>query len=45
MNPYDKRWYKFNDSSVNEIDIEYSGYDKSGSSSAYLLFYAKAKYF
>ena len=41
MNPYDKRWYRFNDSYVSEIDINSQGYSEYGSSSPYLLFYCK----
>lgn len=39
MNPFDKRWYCFNDSSVDEININCQNYDNYGNSSPYLLFY------
>ena len=41
MNPFDRRWYSYNDSFVNEIDINKQKYDTIGSSNPYVLFYCK----
>ncbi|KRX04164.1 hypothetical protein PPERSA_11288 [Pseudocohnilembus persalinus] len=41
MNPYDHRWYRFNDSHVSEVNMDQTQYDTSGSPSPYILFYVK----
>ena len=41
MSIYDRRWYRFNDSYVSEIDINSQSYDKYGSGSPYILFYCR----
>jgi len=46
MNPYDKKWYKYNDDYVTEIqNMDDKKYKNYGSSSAYMLFYAKKNLF
>ena len=39
MNPYDRKWYNFNDSSVRETHMKR---DEGESSSPYILFYIKS---
>lgn len=42
MNPDDKRWYKYNDDYVSDIQgMDEKNFKNYGSSNAYLLFYAK----
>jgi len=42
MNPYDKKWYKYNDDYVSDIsNMDEKNYKNYGSSSAYMLFYGK----
>ena len=46
MNPYDKKWYKYNDDYVSEIqNMDDKNYKNYGSSSAYILLYAKKNLF
>jgi ubiquitin C-terminal hydrolase len=45
LSPIDNRWYRFNDSSVHEINISSQGYHTTGGSSPYILFYAKKNLF
>ncbi|CAD8142522.1 unnamed protein product [Paramecium pentaurelia] len=40
-NPYNQKWYRYNDSDVREIDIKQQRYDTDGSSSPYILLYAR----
>ncbi|CAD8067833.1 unnamed protein product [Paramecium sonneborni] len=40
-NPFNQKWYRYNDSDVREIDIKQQRYDTDGSSSPYILFYAR----
>lgn len=42
MNPFDRKWYNFNDSHVREVgDSIIKRYATTGGSSPYLLFYCK----
>lgn len=41
MNPFNLKWYRYNDSDVREIDVKQLRYDSEGSSSPYILFYAR----
>lgn len=40
-NPYDNKWYNFNDDSVSSFDMRNKSYSSDGSGYAYLLFYAR----
>ncbi|CAD8150879.1 unnamed protein product [Paramecium octaurelia] len=41
LNPFNLKWYRYNDSDVREIDVKQQRYDTDGSSSPYILFYAR----
>lgn len=44
MNPFDRKWYCFNDEFVKEIDIYDKNYHTTGGESPYILFYCKKKF-
>lgn len=41
MNPYNRKWYSFNDDYVRETSVTEDKYNGKGASSPYVLFYVK----